>query len=62
MNSFYQIKLVNINIYFFMLLKQGYLTAFYHVFQRFSFLTKSRIEVHKNKVDDKNVKTLIKKD
>jgi hypothetical protein len=45
-----------------MLLKRGYLTAFYNVFQQFSFLTKSRIEVHKNKVNDKNVKTLIKKD
>jgi hypothetical protein len=45
-----------------MLLKRGYLTTFYHVFQRFFFLKKSRIEVHKNKVDDKNVKTLIKKD
>jgi len=42
-----------------MLLKQEYLTAFYHVFQRFSFLTKLKIEVHKNKVDDKNAKTLI---
>jgi len=42
-----------------MLLKQGYLTAFYHVFQLFFFLTKLRIEVYKNKVDDKNVKTLI---